>query len=111
MQVTAESYGHAVILNCTGDLTADSLDAFEKVVDHQLAEQQVRDLVLNLESVGFIDSAALEYLLGLQEQLNERLGQVKLVGLDENMLKILEITRLDTSFERCEDVAEAVKSI
>ena len=111
MQVTAESYGDAVILNCTGDLTADSLDAFKKVVDHQLAEQQVRDLALNLESVGFIDSAALEYLLELQERLNERLGQVKLVSLDENMLKILEITRLDTAFERHEDVAEAVKNI
>ena len=111
MNVTAESYGQAVLLNCKGELTADSLDAFRRAVDHQLQESQVRDLVLNLEQVPFLDSAALEYLLELQERLNERLGQVKLAKLDENVAKILEITRLDSAFQRFEDLTEAVKQM
>ena len=162
MNVTAESCGQAVILNCKGELTADSLDAFKWAVEQQLeievskevsnrntlrleprddssqpargsgtntlslagggskadtspletsSSASVRDIVLNLEAVGFVDSAALEYLLDLQEQLAERLGQVKLVGLDGNVTKIFEVTRLDNAFERFEDVSEAVKSM
>ena len=110
MQVTAESYGQAVILNCKGELTADSLEAFRRAVDHQLAEQQVRDLVLNLEEVPFLDSASLEYLLELQATLAERLGQVKLARLDGNLRKIMEITRLESAFERYEDLSEAVRT-
>ena len=111
MNVTAESYGQAVILNCKGEMSVDSLDAFKGAVEHQLEDAQVRDLVLNLREVPFVDSAALEYLLELQEVLNERLGQVKLAQLDENISTILEITRLDSTFERFDDVADAVRTI
>ncbi len=112
MTTTAESYGHAVILNIKGELTEDSLDAFTQVVNHQLESgKDVIDLVLNMENVPFVDSASLEYLLDLQDRLAERLGQVKLVNCDEYVRKILEITRLETVFEICKDVTEAVKAI
>lgn len=136
MNITEESYGQAVILICRGELTVDSLDAFKSAVeqverrfdegqshngrsatDSQSAarlsspKSVAGDLVLNLEAVPFVDSAALEYLLNVQEKFNEKLGQVKLAGLDENVAKILEVTRLDNAFERFEDVSEAVKTI
>jgi len=109
MTVHAESYGHAVILIVEGELTVDSLEAFKKAVEHQLESKEVIDLAIDLEKVPFIDSAALEYLLDLQELLAERLGQVKLVRPDVNTRKILEITRLESAFEIFADVAEAVK--
>ncbi len=111
MQTTAESYGQAVILNCKGELTADSLVAFKTAVAHQLEEEQIRDVVLNFEEVPMIDSACLEYLMELQEQLAGRLGQVKLAKLDDNIVKILEITRLESAFDRYEELSEAVKTI
>jgi anti-anti-sigma factor len=111
MNITAESYGHAVILNLKGDLTEDSLKAFMQVIDHHLGNNQVVDVILNMEQVPFVDSAGLEYLLGLQDRLGEKFGQVKLVSCDTNVRKILEITRLANSFEILKDVAEAVKAI
>ena len=111
MNITAESYGHAVILNLKGDLSEDSLGAFQRAVDHQLAGEGVIDLLLNLEQVPFVDSATLEYLLDLQDRLAERLGQVKLIKPDENVRKILEITRLAAAFETFADIPEAVRAI
>lgn len=110
MQVKAESYGHAVIFNCKGELTADSLEAFGREVAKHLPDA-VTDLVLNMAEVPFIDSPGLEYLLDLQEKLTEKLGQVTLTNLDENLEKIFEITRLDRSFQFCKDVSEAVKAM
>ena len=111
MNITAESYGPAVILNCKGELTADVIQAFQQAVDRQLQDAQVRDIVLNLEQVPFIDSAGLECLLDLQEKLAERLGQVKLAKLDENVARILTLTRLEANFERFDDLAKAVKTL
>ncbi|HET6428453.1 MAG TPA: STAS domain-containing protein [Phycisphaerae bacterium] len=111
MNVTVETYGQSIVLNCKGELTADSLDAFRNAVEHQLTEDQVRDLVLNFEQVPFVDSAGLEYLMELQEKLSERLGQVKLARLDENVSKIMEITRLDSAFDRFDDINQAVKAM
>jgi anti-anti-sigma factor len=111
MSITVESYGHSVLLNIKGELTEDTLAAFNQDVDRQLQEKDVIDLVLNMENVPFIDSNAMEYLLDLQDRLAERMGQVKLLRCDENVRKILEITRLESSFEVFTDVHEAVKTI
>jgi len=111
MNITAESYGRTVLLNVNGELTEDSLDAFRQAVDHQVATQDVVDIVVNMEKVPFIDSSVLEYLLDLQDKLIERLGQIKLAKCDENVAKILEITRLKNDFEVFSDVTEAVKTI
>jgi anti-anti-sigma factor len=112
MNISAECYGHAVIFNPKGELTVDSLDAFKQSVNHNVHDgKEVVDVVLNMENVPFIDSAAMEYLLDLQEQLAMRLGQVKFAKCDDNIKKILEITRLDASFEKFDDISEAVKAI
>ncbi|MBS3735080.1 MAG: STAS domain-containing protein [Phycisphaerae bacterium] len=111
MKVTAESYGHAVILDIEGDVTEDTLQALRTAVEHQLNSEGVIDLVFNVERVTFMDSEALEYMLNLQDALAERFGQVRLLKVNENLAKILEITRLNATFETCRDASEAIKAI
>jgi anti-anti-sigma factor len=110
MKATAESYGHAVVLNIVGELTEDCLTVFKQTLEHHLGDSSVVDLVLNVEETPFIDSAVLEYLVDLQMKLAERMGQVKLAKCGENLIKILEITRLTTTFEMVADLAEALRS-
>jgi anti-anti-sigma factor len=110
MNVTAESYGHAVILNLKGDLVEDALATFRQAIEHQLEDSGVVDLVLNLRDVPFLDSAGLEFLLDLQDQLAQRMGQVRLVKCHPDARKILELTRLEAAFEIFADVPEALKA-
>ena len=111
MNITAESYGHTVLLHLKGELTEDSLTALKQAVDHHASGKEVVDVVLDLENVPFLDSAALEYMLDLQDRLAEKLGQVKFIGPDENLRKILEITRLASAFETYADLPEALKAL
>ena len=111
MKVNVESFGQATVLGLKGELNSDALEALRRTIEGRLADESVRDLVLDLAEVPFVDSACLEYLLDLQDQLSERLGQVKLARPDENVRKIFEITRLEDAFEQFEDVSEAVKTV
>ncbi len=110
MEIKSERYGQAVILRCKGDLTGDSLEVVGKEVQRQLGDGAM-DIVLNLQEVPFVDSAALEYLLDLQDELIGRDGQLTLTNLDENVSKIFEMTRLDVGFEILPDVVDVVKNI
>jgi len=109
VSVTAETYGRAVVFNIKGDLTEDILASLTEAVDHHLESDSVIDVILNMEESPFLDSAALEHLLDVQDRLVERLGAVKLVNCDENVRKIIEMTRLDMDFETYDDIATAVK--
>lgn len=110
MSGAAELYGSTLVLKTKGEVTEETLAAFKEEVQHHLAGSDVRDLVLDLAQVTYVDSVALEYVLTLQDMLAERLGQVRLAGADENVRKILEMTRLDEDFEMYEEVAAAVKA-
>jgi anti-sigma B factor antagonist len=109
MSILVEDYGHAVILKPKGELTEDTLGAFKEVVEHQLESDAVVDVIVDMEDIAFVDSTVLEYLLDLQDSLHEKFGQVRLAKCDENITKILEMTRLDLVFEVFNDTNEAVR--
>ncbi len=109
MNINAETYGHVAILSIKGEITEDSLEQLIRAVENQLKEDQVIDIVLDLQKTPTVDSASLEYFLDLQDTLAERMGRVRLCGCDENILKILQITRLDSAFETYENAEEAIK--
>ena len=111
MRVTTERYGHALVLNMKGELTDDSLQAFEQVVHRELNGKDVADLVLNLDAVPFIDSAAMEYLLDLRDRLAGGAAHLRLARPDENVRDILRITRLDGALEVVADVREAIRPV
>ncbi len=112
MKISAESYGHAVLLKVNGELTEDLLTTLQQAVDSQLQNEDIIDVVLNVEKVPFIDGVVLEYLIDLQERLvEERIGQVKFTKPDENLRKILEITRLDSTFDVFDDISEAIRTL
>ena len=110
MNIRCEDYDHVSVVALTGELTVDSVDLLRKQIDQRL-ERKVRFFVLDLEYATFIDSKGLESLLWIQEQCDERLGQVRLCKPDETCQKILQITRLDGRFDVFSDVTEAVKTL
>jgi anti-anti-sigma factor len=110
MNVAVEHYGRCVMLNLKGEMTEDALGLLVQNVDSHLQDDEVRDLVLNLEEVPYIDSVALEYMWDLQDHMDENGRHMRLVGPDGNVRKIFEITRLDGKFEVFSDVAEVLKT-
>jgi anti-sigma B factor antagonist len=110
MKLSHEDYDHLTVLALHGDFTADDVDAFRQGVGERMG-RQVRDFVLDVREVEFIDSRGLETLLWLQEQCGEKLGQVRLAGATPNLEKILQVTRLAPRFDRHPGVDAAIKSL
>lgn len=110
MKLTTENYDHVSVFAIRGDLTADDVDTFRSAAQKRL-DEDVRDFVLDLAQMELIDSQGLETLLWLQETCGERLGQMRLASLQQNIEKILEITRLAARFDCHDSVDSALKSL
>lgn len=110
MKVQFEDYDRISVVRLSGDFTADDVDHFRRPIGERLAGQ-TRDFVLEMEETGFVDSAALEALLWLQDAAAERLGQIRLVGVHENVRTILDITRLSNQFECHAQTTDAIRSL
>lgn len=110
MKLKTEDHDKISIFAISGDFTIDHVDAFRRNVNERVA-RGIRDFVLQLEELSFIDSAGLESLLWLQEEAAQNLGQVRLVSPDENIQKILEITRLEHQINTHDQLTEAIRSL
>ena len=110
MKITQEEHNHLTVLAIQGDFTAEHTPVFRQTVLARLAAN-CRDFVLNLAQTDFVDSQALESLLWLQEQAGEKLGQVRLACLGENVHRILYVTRLLPRFDLHPDVSSAIQSL
>jgi anti-sigma B factor antagonist len=71
-------------------------------------EEGRRKLVLDFEAVEFLSSAALGKLIALSKKTHTRGGALKLCNLDNRLLEIFAITRLDRLFDIRLDEADAV---
>ena len=109
MAIRSEQYNKVCVLAVDGDLLGENAAALRKSVDEHVEAKHLVDFVVDLEKCPFIDSEGLETLLWLRRRCDDLFGQVKLVALDDNCRKILEITRLDSRFECQQDLAAALK--
>ena len=109
MKVKTQDYNDVTVVELQGELGSDFTKLFQNTITDIITTHRV-GIVLDMSEVGFIDSEGLEQLLWARDYCSDNKCQLRLVGLDENCAKILEITRLENEFDRYAELSEAVKS-
>lgn len=67
-------------------------------------------IILNLAGVTFIDSCGLGELVASQVSVENKSGEIKLIGLTDQLRELLKATRLLAVFDTYANEAEAVQS-
>ena len=111
MAIKCEEYNNVCVVALGGDLSAEATQELRKAVDERIEQRQLVDFVVDFEKSGFVDSEGLETLLWLKRRCEDLFGQVKIINLDENCKKILEVTRLEHRFECHGDLSAALKTM
>jgi anti-anti-sigma factor len=111
MPVKCEEYSQVCVIEPQGDLLAESAAEAKKSIEQRIDQRQIVDFVIDFQKCGFIDSDGLEALIWMKRRAEDLFGRLKLVNLDENCKKILEITRLDHRFECQADLPTALKTM
>ncbi len=110
MKLKHENYDRITVVAPEGDVTTDDLEPMRKLLEERL-EAGARDFVFDFGQTEFIDSKALELMLWLQEQADDRLGQVRLAQPTDTVRTILHVTRLEHHFDTHADLDTALKSL
>jgi anti-sigma B factor antagonist len=109
MRIKSQDYNNVTVVELQGEFDADSAELLQSTITDIIAKRKA-GVVLDMGGVAFIDSRGLEQLLWSRDYCNENKREFRLAGLDENVIKILEVTRLENEFDRYAELAEAVKS-
>ena len=86
------------IVDLNGNITLGENTAYLRVEVRSLVSQGTKNIVLNLASVSYVDSAGLGELVGLYTTAANRGSCLKLLNLQHRMRNLMEITKLYTIF-------------
>ncbi|MEY2458637.1 MAG: anti-sigma factor antagonist [Acidimicrobiaceae bacterium] len=97
-----------VVLAVSGEIDIATAPSLRERLHALLAEDK-RQLVVDLDDVGFLDSTALGVLVGVLKRARSEGGEVRIVCTQPRVRKVFEITRLDSAFDLFDSVDEAVR--
>jgi len=110
MNVTTTRNGSTVVVEVReARLTYPMLSDFATTATDLIADGEKR-IVIDLATVGYVDSAAIGCLMDLHRQASAAGGVVKLAGLQKRVETMLTMTGAQNFLELHGDEASAVKS-
>ena len=86
------------VITVAGEVHVSTAPEFSQLLADAIGRGRVH-LVLDLSRVDFIDSTGLSVLLNALRRITRRGGQLVLVCSNPTVLRLFEITRLDTTFD------------
>lgn len=108
MKTSSMQLGHHTVITLKEPVNHQNCKELEASVLDAIGESR-RPIILECKGVSYLDSAALEMLLQLQDAIKERGSQVKLVGLNALCRDIMMVTLLINQFNIYSNVPEAIK--
>ena len=110
MEIAERTLNDVTILDLKGKMTLGEGDELLKDKINSLLAAGKKKLLLNLESVPYIDSAGLGEVVRTYTTVSRQGGSLKLLNLTKRIEDLLSITKLLTVFDTFDSEAEAVKS-
>ena len=95
------------VLRLTGPLTNDNLPSFQNAV----RREDAATIFLDLSGVPYMDSAGLGSLISAYISHHKSGRRVVLTGANDRILKLFEITRVDSLFLMFPSLADAIEAL
>ncbi len=109
MEVETLEFGTIVVVAVGGDVDTTTVADLNAVFD-DLVSRGVRNYVIDLGRVSFMDSSGLAALARLYKRIRIGHGDVRLCNLPPELRRVVELTRFDRVFDIFDECAAAVAS-
>lgn len=110
LYINERRVGDVTVLDLKGRLrVGGNTVALHKSIRCLILEKKVL-ILLNLAGVTYIDSCGLGELVASQISVENKGGEIKLVGLTETLRELLRVTRLLTVFDTYDNEADAIQN-
>lgn len=107
MSFSLEHSNDVTIVTVEGQLVVTNRQEFKQMVLDAM-EQGARTVVVDFTGASYIDSSGLGALVSLSRRLRDAGGDLRLVGLSDELRTLFELTRLDALFPLFATRADAV---
>lgn len=107
MDISMETVQGKMVITPAGDVDMHSSPALREAILGQTG-QKAAALIVDFSGVSYIDSSGIATLVEGLKIMNTYGGRLQLTGMTEDILEIFRFSKLDTIFEICGDMSDAL---
>jgi stage II sporulation protein AA (anti-sigma F factor antagonist) len=108
LNVQTKRVGANLVVRLSGELDLHTAEHFRQIVDGELASGKVRNLVLVLKDVPFIDSSGVGAILGRYRLVHGLQGKLVVTGLRPAVKRVLEMSGVLSIMETADSERRAL---
>ena len=109
MEINTHQEDSVTVVSVTGSIDALTYEALLQALSEQI-RGGVRHLVADLGDVSYTSSAGLRALLSAQKEIRQQGGDLRLAGVQPNVLKVLKLSGFTSIIKIYDDTPSAVAS-
>jgi anti-sigma B factor antagonist len=109
VEILEQPQGAVIVLKPQGPLVQADAEQFRTRMFEQIRRSLGRVLI-DASAIPFMDSAGLEALADVSEEMSRGGQALKLCGANDTVREVLELTDLASQFEHFEDILSGVRS-
>lgn len=109
MHLQMETKDRCLFVRLTGEIDLAVADSLRESLENELDQNPgIKNLVVNLKQVAYIDSSGLGVLLGRYKRVNREGGKMFIVGASPQVRKIVDMSGLFNIMQECTSETEAL---
>ena len=105
MEVVYQKEDNSLVLKITEELDHHTVEKIRKKADYEIEKYIPRKVVLDFNKVSFMDSAGIGLILGRYKNISGLGGQLEVVNVSTQVIKILNMSGLSKIIEIKEECA------
>ena len=109
MEITETKINDVYLLELSGRIDATCSEQLKDAISAMIDAQKIK-ILIDLNTVDFIDSSGLGILVACLRLAKNAGGRLKITSLQNSPKKLFEVTRLDRVFDIFDDRQSAIKS-
>jgi anti-sigma B factor antagonist len=110
LTLSTRQVGDVTVIDASGRITLGEGSTSLRETIKSLLDEGKSKLLLNMESVSYIDSSGIGELVSGYTTVRGKGGELKLLNLSKRIYDLLQITKLYTVFPVFDDETEAIRS-
>jgi len=99
-----------VTFRASSILDAVTIDRMSTHLKELIAAAPTERFIFDFDRVTYLSSNALGMLIGLNKRVVQRKGEIKLAGINNDVMEVFKITKLDTVFDIYKDPVSAIEA-
>ena len=109
MEISQKSINNYVIVQIDGNIASHETQEMRKYFEPIIEDINIQGIIINCEKVKYIDSAGLGLVVSIYRTLNMNKKQFAISAINENVMKIFELTKLNKILTFAEDDKSALE--